>query len=249
MSTHWTAAATPGLGAHDLHIWRATVAAPPATLAACAARLSDDEAARAARFVYARDRNRFIVARALLRTLLATYLDTAPGALRFGYAAQGKPFVLEPRGAQPLEFNLAHSGDLILLAFAWARRVGVDVEFMRAALDYRALAHSVFAPSELEALATLPEEPGRRAFFAAWTRKEAFVKALGTGLSHPLDSFSVSLLPQETPRLHLPTAAESARWTLSSLDAHPDYAAAVVHENVGGAAATLHCFAARLPGA
>jgi 4'-phosphopantetheinyl transferase len=231
----------PHLPDDALHIWRATLDGQPVAVAQCAALLSSDEQARADRFVFAPDRDRYTLARGLLRHLLAQYVGGAPAALRFAYTPHGKPFLVGLPPQQQIQFNVAHSGDIVLIAVCKARRVGVDVERARANLDYRALAPSVFAQSELATLAALADEAGRAAFFEIWACKEAFVKAIGEGLSYPLASFSVSLAA--TPTLHLP-AAQPADWALHALDVGAGYAAAAVSEGP----LRLCCFAASVPG-
>ena len=156
------------------------------------ASLSPDERDRAARFRFARDRQRFVARRGQLRRLLGDYLARPAADIAFDHNAFGKPTV---RGAGDLSFSTSHSGTLGLCVVAHGTEVGCDLERRQPHLADRATAKHLFAPGEQRALATLPAEQWIEGFFNCWTRKEAYVKALGLGLSHPLDGFEVSLAP------------------------------------------------------
>jgi 4'-phosphopantetheinyl transferase len=229
----------PILSAHELHIWQAGLDIDQPRRQALEAHLHADERERAARFVFARDRHRFVVARGLLRQLLGMYLQVQPADVQFGYTAYGKPFLLAPEAEARLQFNLSHSGTLAIYALAWDRQVGVDVEYIRQDLDYAAMLDSVFTQREQRVLAALPEGQRRAAFFRGWVRKEAYVKAHGKGLSTAPDSFEVNLLANEPDVLRLPPEAGDQRWSLHGLEAGAGYAAAVVAE---GSIAGLQCF-------
>jgi 4'-phosphopantetheinyl transferase len=162
-----------------------------------AALLSDDERTRAAQFVFDQDRRRFVRSRAALRTVLGQRLGIAPSSLVFAYGPQGKPELDAHHAASREHFNLAHSGDWALVALARDRRVGVDVEQVRPGLAETNIAQRHFAAREVAALRNLPPEMQDEAFFRCWTRKEAYLKALGCGLSLALDAFTVSLAPGE----------------------------------------------------
>jgi 4'-phosphopantetheinyl transferase len=169
----------------------------------------------------------------LLRTILGRYLDVAPGTVRFCYGPHGKPALIAEMAEQTgVRFNVAHSHDLALYAVTRGREVGIDVERIRAEVASTEIAQRFFSPAEVAALCALPDELQTEAFFACWTRKEAYIKATGGGLSHPLDGFDVSLTPGE-PVVALRTHAdpqEAARWSLRALDPGPGYAAAVAVE-------------------
>jgi 4'-phosphopantetheinyl transferase len=187
--------------------------------------LSRDEQERMARFRFETDRDNFLFYRSMLRVLLASYLGTPPAELCFAYSAHGKPGLAASSGH--LEFNLSHSHGIVLFAFSQGRRVGVDVEYVRRDLNVREIAGRFFSTTENCALTQCDDMYD--AFFHCWTRKEAFVKARGGGLSCPLDSFDVSVAPEDeavslTTR---PDAAESRSWQLWSLSSFPGYAAAV----------------------
>jgi 4'-phosphopantetheinyl transferase len=184
----------------------------------CYARLSDDERERAARFRFDRDRNRFVVCRGNLRELLGERLGVAPADVEFGYGANGKP---ETRG---VEFNVSHSDSRALIAISRARVVGVDLERMNRAFMHEQIPERFFSPGEVRALRALPEAEQVEAFFHCWTRKEAYVKARGVGLSLALDSFDVSLAPGEPARFLRGVEG----WEIESVNAGEGYAAAVV---------------------
>jgi 4'-phosphopantetheinyl transferase len=181
------------------------------------ARLIDaEERARAERFRFARDRRRFIVRRGWLRTLLGRHVGEAPERLTFTFGAYGKPEL--PGG---LCFSQSHSGERMMIALSDIE-VGCDIELIDETMDWRPIAESLFAPAEREALAALPEAEGRRGFFDCWARKEAFVKAIGHGLSYPLEAFTVSV----TPEARLLSGGEA--WSIAALSPGPGYAGAVV---------------------
>lgn len=161
---------------------------------ASAALLSGEERQRAGRFAQDRERRRFTVARARLRAELGARLAVAPEAIELEYAPGGKPR-LHSRFGSDLRFNVSHHEDIAAFAFANGREIGVDVEGVRNLVDQDAIAAMVFSPREHQTYLALDPAQKPRAFFNCWTRKEAFVKALGEGLRHPLDSFDVSLVP------------------------------------------------------
>ncbi len=156
--------------------------------------LSDDEGARAGRFVFERDRNRFTVGRGRLREILGRELSRAPAALRFTYSENGKPALA---GAGDVRFNLSHSEGVAALALARAFELGVDVEFVRPLKED--VAERFFSRREIEQLAGLAADDQLPGFYRCWTRKEAIVKAIGEGLSRPLDSFDVSVAGDAPP--------------------------------------------------
>jgi 4'-phosphopantetheinyl transferase len=238
-------AATPGavggldgLRSGDVHVWYVDLAVEAETQRRLAAGLSEDERARAARFVFARDTRRFVVARSALRALLAGYLDVTAAALAFAYGPHGKPAL--DGGRAVLGFNLSHSGEVAVVAVGWDRALGVDVELWRPLPDLAALAARSFAPRELAVLDALLETERPEAFFRCWTRKEAFIKATGEGLAHPLDAFTVSLAPGEPARfLDIDgDPAALARWTLHELRPPAGYTGALVVEGAARAVQT-----------
>jgi 4'-phosphopantetheinyl transferase len=217
---------TRPLALDEVHVFLADLDAPLA--GHLSPLLSEDETERAKRFVFPRGRNNFIVARGLLRKLLAGYLQCLPNELRFVYGPKGKPAL----PGNPIRFNLAHSHQRVLYGFSRDRELGIDLEYVDRKVEYERLAERFFAPSESAGMCGLAEEPGKEAFFRCWTRKEAYIKALGDGLSIPLDQFTVSFGPDEPAALltNNMAAEECARWSMHSLAIETDYIAALVVE-------------------
>jgi 4'-phosphopantetheinyl transferase len=194
--------------------------------------LSADEQTRAERFYFPRDQQRFIIARGLLRVILSRYLGMEPGDLRFCYNPHGKPALAPECGRERLRFNLSHSHEHVVYAVTREREIGIDLEHVRVDLADRDIAARYFSPREAAALAALPPELQRLAFFNCWTRKEAYIKASGQGLLIPLHQFDVSLAPGE-PAALLSTQwnpQEAGRWSLRALTPGPDYVAALAVE-------------------
>lgn len=194
--------------------------------------LAADELARAHRFHFEKDRQRYVVGRGRLRLLLGHYLSQPPKQVKLAYTTQGKPYLPERPGQPELYFNMSHSQQFALLAFAWGRRVGVDLELIRPLRNPDKLVRRFFAPAEVSAWQTVAPEHQTAAFFCGWTRKEAFIKAIGDGLSYSLDRFVVTLHPDEPARLLTidgnPTAAQD--WEMVSLRPFPQTIAALIVE-------------------
>lgn len=215
------------LAQNEVHVWRVWLSAPEAAAAGLWALLSADEQARARAFHFERHRLPFIVARGMLRRILSRYVDVSPQNLAFVYGPQGKPALRDVGAA--VQFNLSHSQDLALLAVTSLPAVGIDIEWMRPLDDMMGIAAHFFAAGERARLAEMPAAQRHRAFFQCWTRKEAYIKGIGEGLSRPLDRFEVAFGPQEPARL-LSVAADPAdtqRWSLHGFDPAPGYAAAL----------------------
>lgn len=225
----------PRLQRDEVHVWRAPLARPAAEVETLKELLSEDELRRAESFHFQHDRSSFIVARGTLREILSLYTGEHPRLLRFGYNAFGKPELTDAPVEVPVRFNVSHAGAWALYAVAAGREVGVDLEVMRESVPCEELAASFFSQREVATLMALPVGDRRRAFFECWTRKEAYIKARGEGLSLPLDSFDVSLAPGE-PAALLATREESraaAGWTLLELMVGPGYVAAITVEGSG----------------
>jgi 4'-phosphopantetheinyl transferase len=189
--------------------------------------LSEDEQQRVARFHFERDRRSYGVTRGVLRSLLADYVESSPEKLSFRYSNRGKPALERPSASCGLAFNVSHSGDFALLGFTRRKEIGVDIEKIRGDFDSAAIARRFFSAQEQTQLAGLPADQQHHAFFRCWTRKEAFIKALGEGLSHPLRQFDVSLDSSVEVSLSTrPDAKEADRWWLQAVDTAPYYAAA-----------------------
>jgi len=191
--------------------------------------LSPDELRRASRFHSARDRQHFIAARAILRTILAAYLESEPASLCFSYSKREKPSLGPPHNESGISFNISHSGGVALLAFSRRREIGVDVEQIRHDFDLKAIAQRFFSAHEQDQLAALPTGGAVENFFRCWTRKEAYIKATGDGLSLPLSQFDVSLNPSETNALLAtrPDGKEAALWSVREVPAGDGYVAAL----------------------
>jgi len=242
LSTPWaTRPVKPVLTAEDVHVWLADLDPPPADGRRLSALLSDDERERAQRFHFERDQRRFAVGRGILRDILGLYLDWDPGRLMFAYGARGKPMLSRGCGDGTLRFNLSHSQEVGLIAVARSREVGVDIEHIRPMRDIEAMASRSFSRQESAALFGLSPERRQRGFFACWTRKEAYLKAIGDGLAFSLDAFAVSIDPDEPARL-LWVAGEPNGpndWTLVGVTPPRDAIGAVV---VSGRGVRVACF-------
>ncbi len=224
----WARGQWPGAPASDdVHVWKTPLDLDSAQLDPLAVLLSPAEQARAARFRFERDRRRFIAARGFLRSLLGRYLGANPRAIEFTLNDYGKPAI---EGAA-IRFNLSHSHGLALAAFALGREVGIDVEQIREGVTGDRIAERFFSPLEAAELVALPEVEQTEAFFRCWTRKEAWIKAVGHGLSIPLNSFDVTIGRHDV-RLAAtrPDIAEAERWTLCHLDPEPGFTGALAVE-------------------
>lgn len=243
------AAVRTPLAPGEVHIWRASQTVEPPVLARLHALLDPAEKARAERFVFQRDRDRFIVAHGILRELLAAYIGCAPAEIGFDYGPQGKPSLRASdlpslRAGDPprfncseaarVRFNMAHSHGLAAFAFALDRELGIDVELIRADFGGEDIAKRYFSRAEVAELMSLPSEMRAEAFFLCWSRKEAYIKARGQGLQIPLASFSVSLTPGAPERLR---ADDASRWGLRSFHPKDGYAGAVIGEAGGSSIA------------
>lgn len=203
--------------------------------------LSPEERARASRFHFEKHRRHFVAARGALRTLLGRYLQTEPAAVRFSYGAYGKPMLDGEHRDSSLRFNASHSGELALYAFVQNHDIGIDVEYIKRDFGTEEIAQRFFSSYEVQMLSALPATERAAAFFRCWTRKEAYIKAIGSGLSHPLDTFDVTLAPNEPAALLRVEGdpREVDRWSLFDLAVEHGYAAALV---VAGTGHTLHRF-------
>ena len=215
------------LGEEEIHVWFRALDQPVPSANTTLELLSPDERERARRYRFDQHRNEFILTRAALRILLGFYLEKSPEQLAFSYSAQGKPSLQEK--VVDLGFNISHTQGLAALAFGRGREIGVDVEKLRPECDATKLAQRFFSASERAAISSLSGRPLHEAFFRCWTRKEAFIKAKGGGLSIPLDQFDVSV-EEGRPAALLgtrPDPAEANRWTLHDLPVESGYAAAL----------------------
>ncbi|HEX4960088.1 MAG TPA: 4'-phosphopantetheinyl transferase superfamily protein [Thermoanaerobaculia bacterium] len=227
----------PGLAlaTGEIHVWAIPLDPPPERVETLGRFLSPDEWERARRFRFDKHRRQYVVGRGALRSLLASYLGTRPEAVRFTYGPRGKPFLAAPLDGTGLQFNLSNSDELALAGFVHGREIGVDVEFLRPMKDCEEIAERFFSESERQALRRIPFPAKQEAFFNCWTRKEAYLKAVGEGLAAPLDSFDVTLALGEAPRMLTleGDAARAAHWFFHHLRPAEEYLGAVAIE--GGA--------------
>ncbi len=213
----------------EVHIWSIRLDPPEDRVEALRRTLAQDEHDRANRFRFDRHRRQYIVGRGALRTLLAAYTGTRPELVRFTYGPRGKPFL---EGSTDLYFNLSNSDEMALVGFVRGREIGMDIEYLKPMPDCEQIAERFFSDSERVVLRGVPKESKEEAFFNCWTRKEAYLKAVGEGLAAPLDSFDVTLAPGEPPRmLSLRGDAEAgARWWLEHFRLSPEYIGALALE-------------------
>jgi 4'-phosphopantetheinyl transferase len=218
------------LGADEAHVWRASLDQPADMIAKLTPFLSQDEYQRVMRRYRPVARDRFIVGRGILRKIISAYLALQPGQLRFTYNEYGKPAVSDDQNDCALNFNLAHSAELVLYAVTRGRVVGIDIEYIHDDFATLEIAEHFFSKDEVAALKSLPADQRTIGFFNCWSRKEAFIKAKGMGVSYPLDSFTVSLAPGEPPALLKvdDDKREVARWKMYELKPGADYAAALI---------------------
>jgi 4'-phosphopantetheinyl transferase len=231
----------PTLADGEVHVWRASLNQPQAVLRGLSRLLSEDESERAGKFYFPRDRDHFVVARGALREILGRYTGVAPGLLRFTYNRYGKPSLRGGEHEDALRFNVTHSNGVALYALARAREVGVDIEYVREDFAGIEVSERFFSAREVSALRALPRGAFTKAFFDCWTRKEAYIKARGEGLSHPLERFAVSLAPGEPAALLCTDEdpPEAARWSLVELFPGEGFCSALAVE---GGRPTLRCW-------
>lgn len=215
-------------------LWQIELRASPAALPRLWSQLSEEERDRADRFVFPHHRERFIVAHAALRQILGETLGQPPATIEFRKGSHDKPYLT----TGSLHFNLSHSADQAVVACSTEAEVGVDIEQIRDRMELDSMARQVFSPSERAKLMALRGDVKRDAFFRTWSRKEAFIKALGLGLARELGSFDVPLDPAVPARLTAtrPDPSEASRWRMWDLPAPPGFMAAVVLGNADGRA-------------
>jgi 4'-phosphopantetheinyl transferase len=223
--------ASPGgsaaLNARDVHVWRVPLARTEAEIRRTREILSADEILRADRFYFQRDRDSFVAARGTLRLLLGGYLKRLPEELDFAYGAYGKPSLRQGSATPSLYFNVSHSHGLALMAFSLGRELGVDLESLRSDIASEEIAERYFSPHEVAELRSLPPALRTEGFFLCWTRKEAYIKAVGNGLQISLKTFDVGLKPSEPAYLR---SVDSARWMLRSLRPAVGFVGAILAE-------------------
>jgi 4'-phosphopantetheinyl transferase len=216
-----------GLSERAIHVWPVRLDTTEHVVDVFAQTLSADETSRADRFAFSYLRNRYVLARGALRILLGQYLNVRADQIRFDYGEKGKPRV----AAADVQFNVSHSDSIALLGFTKQCEIGIDVEILRPIPDFQEIARRFFCAEEATELRSLPADEREEAFLLCWTRKEAYLKAVGDGLSMPLDGFRVSLRRGEPARfIHFGDGSgQSAAWTLHDLSFPTHYAAALAY--------------------
>jgi 4'-phosphopantetheinyl transferase len=227
LSDWQTPSETLSLDPGDAHIWMVRTDPDATDVALWMHALESDERERADRFRHAAGRSGFVVARSVLRQLLGRYLDVAPSAIALRRTAAGKPELAGPHDSA-LRFSVAHSGGIALLSFSTVD-VGVDVERIRPVARATRIVSRVFSESMRQRLAAVSPDEWEDAFFAAWTQREALVKAVGGALMATRDPLEFDWPPSRNPRVvGVPTASASSRWTIARLPQPEGYAAAFV---------------------
>lgn len=224
-----------------MHVWRASLERDAVGLEDAASTLSCEETARARSFVEKEKGDLYTAGRAVLRRILGGYLQIEPRDVEIACSPGGKPCLGGRSAASGIRFNLSHTGPLALYAVAMGRDVGIDVERVRPdpgdedIAGHEKIARRFFSPREVDSLLALPREVRREGFFACWTRKESYVKALGEGLAIGLDLFDVTVSPLEPPALLASRwrLDDPARWSLVDLDLGPGHRAALAVEGSG----------------
>ena len=221
-----------GLTEQTVHVWSLrTTEVSNAVVSKFELFLTPDERIRAERFRFENLRHSFVLTRGALRVLLGRYLHLPPAKIQIAYGSKGKPTLAEPELAT---FNVSHSGGLAVFGFAAGCEIGIDVEEIRPLADMLDIAQRFFCPAETAEVISLPANQRERAFFRCWTRKEAYIKAVGEGLSVPLDSFQVTLRPGEPANIiHLAGDANAARtWRLCDLELSAGYVGALAYQGL-----------------
>ena len=218
---------SPSLETGTVHVWRIALSQEDDRLERFRSTLDLRELERAGRFHFDKHRRHFIVARGFLRSVVASYLGVQPQALQFEYGAYGKPALTS---GHTLRFNLSHSNEVALLAVALDAELGVDVEHIRPDFAGEDIARRYFSRAEVDVFNTLPPEERVAAFFRCWTRKEAYIKAIGKGFSQALDAFDVTLAPGVAPALLRAEDDEASRWWMSDVGVGEGYAGALIVE-------------------
>ncbi len=215
-----------------VHVWHASLEQPAEVVLKLESVLSEEERQRADSFRSKENRQSFIVSRGILRNLLYRYTDIQPDQIQFNYTIHGKPFLAGPESAPDISFNLSHAGLLVLYAFSWGRQVGIDVECIHPMEEMDQVAEINFSPREYNKFLRTREKERLTAFYNCWTRKEAFIKAVGSGMSFPLREVEVSFEPDVPAQLVTVYGSrqEAEGWTLHDIKTWDGYSAALVVE-------------------
>lgn len=223
MATIWnTANQKLELKSHQIHIWKHCLQASEQTYNEAFAVLSEDERTKANRFHFEKHRCRYVMARSGLRRILCYYFSCQPEALKFAYSAHGKPRIAYPENIKAIQFNLSHSGEIALYGFSCKYELGIDIETI-SDRPTDGLARRYFAPAEADQLLQLNQDTRKKSFYDVWTQKEAFIKALGLGLSYPLTNFEVGVTG--SPRLIKIIDDDPVQWHLQKVEVPAGYSA------------------------
>ncbi len=219
----------------EVHVWRASLDIPDEQIEKLLKTLSPDERKRSEKYHFRRDRQNFVAARGILRNILAGYLGTEPEKIIFSYSPYSKPFLSGPFSDRDLSFNLSHAKDLAMYAVTRKRKVGIDIEYPRQEFQWNDIVERCFSSPEKAELLALPEKNRHRAFFTYWTRKEAFLKANGIGLSTEIKDVNVTLKHDRSSYLLRPICAlrDDDYWSLIDLNPGFGYLAALAVEGDG----------------
>ncbi|HEU4904397.1 MAG TPA: 4'-phosphopantetheinyl transferase superfamily protein [Flavisolibacter sp.] len=222
----------PLVSSDQVHVWRIFLDVNVHEIESLLGHLSADEVSRASRFRFEKDKIRFIAAHGILRRILGHYLQQYPQKIRFAYAPNGKPILADGLNATTLSFNLSHSGGFALCAITLHRKVGVDIEFIRHDVAVEQIARRFFSQSEVRSLESMQKHELYETFYRYWTRKEAFLKATGDGLSLPMEKIDVSAISGKTlsPATLLRNEKENVRWYVQDLFPGEGYTGAIAVE-------------------
>jgi 4'-phosphopantetheinyl transferase len=212
------------LGDDEVDVWRLSLDPLDSMVSELRARLSAEENDRAEKFKFQKDRKRYILTHGLLRVILSVYADVSPEELKFTQNRYGKPELVHPSGLN-LTFNLSHSHERALIGIARGRQIGVDIEYVKNDFEWKEIVERFFSSREIQMINALPKNLQHKAFFTCWTRKEAYVKATGMGLSLPLKEFDVSPLPGAATLLL--SHKEASQWSMKEVDVAESYVATV----------------------
>ncbi|MEQ8187731.1 MAG: 4'-phosphopantetheinyl transferase superfamily protein [Candidatus Eremiobacterota bacterium] len=214
---------------NEVHIWLASLNIDRTFVETLKKILSEDEIKRAEKFYFQKDRNHFIACRGILRNILGFYLNINPGEIKFSYNPYGKPSLNETE--KKLSFNLSNSHGMAIYGITCNRDIGIDIEHIPKDFSWEDIVKNFFSEKEIRSLYQIPTHLQKKAFFNGWTRKEAYIKAKGKGLSIALDSFDVSLTPGKPAELLEVRGEEKSRWFLKEIILDPDYVSAIAVES------------------
>ena len=193
--------------------------------------LSDDERERVSRFALEQSRQRYVVTRTTLRKILGEYLNISPSDVQLAYGQYGKPEVIQDAKTNHLQFNISHAGDLAVIAIARDFRIGIDLEKLRPIPSIEDMIKRFFSSEEIDSFCVMPVEKRSRAFMRGWTRKEAFVKAVGDGLSFPLDRINIAFVEDTVGYFYtLDDTQKINLWSFKDISISLDYVASLVME-------------------